>query len=361
MSRGRFSGFRGLLGGRGGALAGIDISSTSVKVVTLSKNCRQLESYVSEPLPQGAVVERNIVQPDVVGNAIQVALKRGRIQAKEAAVAVSGSAVITKTIPMPADLSDNELENQITLEAGQYIPFPLEDVNFDFQRMGPVPNNPGQVNVLLAASRKENVEGRVAAVEMSDLKVRIVDIEAYAMENAFSLLPAPAGMQAGEGVAALVDMGASSMNLHVFQRGESVFTREQAFGCRQVNDQIRQDYGVSEEDAEAIKRGLMPQPEEYEERILSPYRENVARQLNRALQFFYSSSHLDSVDYVVLAGGCAAMGGLDRQIQQAIGMPVMVANPFVAISHSSRINSTELQKDGPALMVACGLAMRGCS
>ncbi len=171
-------------------LVGVDISSTAVKLLQLSQSGGRyrVEHYAVEPLPPNAVVEKNIVEVEAVGEAIKRAVQRSGLKTKFAAAAVAGSAVITKVIQMPADLSEEDLEDQIQLEANQYIPYPIEEVSLDFEVLGPVKDNPESVNILLAASRTENVDLRVAALEMGGLTAKMVDVEAFAMENAYQLI-----------------------------------------------------------------------------------------------------------------------------------------------------------------------------
>ena len=161
-------------------LVGVDISSTAVKVLQLSRSGDRyrVEHYAVEPLPPNAVVEKNIVEAEAVGDAIRRAMARSGSKAKHGAAAVAGSAVITRTIPMPAELDEDEMEAQIELEAANYVPYPIDEVNVDFEVLGPMPGNPEMRQVLLAASRTENVELRVSALELGGLTARVMDVEA---------------------------------------------------------------------------------------------------------------------------------------------------------------------------------------
>lgn len=340
-------------------LIGLDISSTSVKLLELgqSGNRYRVESYAVVPLPQNAVEEKNITDVDAVGAAIKRAVSRASTRTKNAAVAVAGSAVITKVITMPADLSDDELADQIQLEADQYIPYPREEVNLDFEVLGASEKQEGMVDVLLAASRSENVDVRVAALELGGLNARIVDVEAFAMEAAFSLL---AGQLPDNGVGktiAVIDVGATMTTLSVSHDFKVIYTREQVFGGKQLTDEIMRRYGLSYEEAGLAKKqgGL---PDNYEPEVLQPFKEAMAQQVSRSLQFFFSSSQHNSVDHIVLAGGCAAIPGVDALIEDKIGITASVANPFADMSLTSRINPEGIRSDASSLMIACGLAMR---
>ncbi len=340
-------------------LLGLDISSTSVKLLEISKNSDRyrVESYAVEPLPPNAVVEKNISDVEGVGEAIKRVLSRSKSSAKQAAVAVAGSAVITKTIEMDAALSDDDMEMQITVEADQYIPYPLDEVAIDFEVQGLSERNPEQVEVLLAACRKENVEMREAALELGNIKPAIVDIEAHAMKRAFELLKPQLGSNAEELVVAIIDIGATMTTLSVLADDKSIYTREQLFGGKQLTEEIQRRYSLSFEEAGLAKKqgGL---PDDYEEEVLQPFKEAVLQQVTRSLQFFFSSSQYDDVDYIVLAGGTASIDGLPDLIENKLGTPTIIANPFVDMSISSRVDADALSNDAPALMISCGLAMR---
>jgi type IV pilus assembly protein PilM len=343
-------------------LLGLDISSTAVKLLELSQQSGRgsvryrVESYAVEPLPSGAVVEKNIADVDAVGKALKNLIRKAGTRTKHAAVAVSGSAVITKVIAMPATLSDREMESQIQLEADQYIPYPLEEVNIDFEVLGPSEKNPEMVDVLLAASRSENVDDRVAALELAGLTCEVVDVEAYAMEKACSQLIEQ--WAAGEDqTIAVADIGATTTTLNVLHNGKIVYTREQNFGGRQLTEEIQRRYGLSMEEAGMAKRqgGL---PDNYVAEVLEPFKEAMAQQVNRSIQFFFSASAHSNVDLVVLAGGCASIPGCDELIQERLGVDTLVANPFANMSVGSRVKPQALSNDAPAMMIACGLALR---
>ncbi|MCW8908390.1 MAG: pilus assembly protein PilM [Sedimenticola sp.] len=345
------------------AMLGLDISSTAVKLLELSKSSGRsgaqyrVEAYAVEPLPANAVVEKNIADVDAVGQAIQNVVRRSGSKARQAAVAVSGSAVITKIITMPASLSDSEMESQIQLEADQYIPYPLEEVNLDFEILGTSEKNPEMVDVLLAASRSENVDDRVAALEIAGLTAAIVDVEAYAMENAFTQLLDQLPDSSDDQTVAIADIGATTTTLNVLRNGKIIYTREQNFGGRQLTEEIQRRYGLSHEEAGMAKRqgGL---PDNYVPEVLEPFKEAMAQQVSRSLQFFFSSSAYNSVDYIVLAGGSSSIPAVDELIEEKIGTPTIVANPFANMSVSSKVKPQGLSNDAPSLMIACGLALR---
>jgi len=349
----------GLIKKKSNALLGIDISSTTVKLLELSRsgNRYKVEAYAVEPLPPSAVVEKNIVELEGVGQALEKVFARSRTTLKQAAVAVAGSAVITKTIEMDAGLDDAEMEEQIKLEADQYIPYPLDEVAIDFEVQGPSARNPDRVEVLLAACRRENVDIREAALALAGLDVKIVEVEAYAMERACELVVGQLDDGDQAPTIAVIDIGATMMTLSVLSRGRIIYTREQLFGGKQLTDEIQRRYGLSQEEAGLAKKqgGL---PDDYETEVLSPFKDAVVQQVSRSLQFFFAGGQYNDVDYILLAGGTASIPGLDQLIQQKLGTTTLVANPFANMTLSGKVNAVALSNDAPAMMIACGLAMR---
>jgi type IV pilus assembly protein PilM len=349
----------GLIGKRKAtAVLGLDISSTTVKLLELSHSGDRyrVESYAVSSLPVDAVIEKNVNDVDGVANAIRSVIAQSRTKIKTAAVAVAGSSVITKMIDMPAGLGEDEMETQLTLEADQYIPYPLEEVAIDFEVQGLSPEGNNQVEVLLAACRRETIDTRVEAVEGADLVAKIMDVEAYAMERAFSLLQSQLDMDA-ENTVAVVDIGATMTTLSVLTNGQTIYTREQLFGGKQLTDEIMRRYGLPLEEAGLAKKqgGL---PDDYEPEVLEPFKDAVVQQVARSLQFFFSSSQYNDVDYIILAGGVASMEGLEELVQEKLGTPTTVANPFANMAISSKVNAVALSSDAPAMMIACGLALR---
>ncbi|MCY1390080.1 Cell division protein FtsA [compost metagenome] len=349
----------GLFNKKANTLLGIDISSTSVKLLELSRSGGRykVEAYAVEPLPPNAVVEKNITELEGVGQALARVVAKARTGVRTAAVAVAGSAVITKSIEMDAGLSEDELENQLKIEADQYIPYPLEEVAIDFEVQGVSARNPERVDVLLAACRKENVEVREAVLALAGLTAKVVDVEAYALERAFGLLSDQLGGNADDLTVAVVDIGATMTTLSVLHHGRTIYTREQLFGGRQLTEEIQRRYGLSMEEAGLAKKqgGL---PDDYESEVLQPFKDAVVQQVSRSLQFFFAAGQYNDVDYILLAGGTASIPGLDRLIQQKVGTPTLVANPFANMVLSAKVNAGALASDAPALMIACGLAMR---
>ncbi len=339
-------------------MIGLDISSSAVKLIELSRSgdSYTVEAYRVLPLPANTVVEKNIADLDALSETIESVVKRSGTKLKDTIAAVSGSSVITKEIELPAGLTELQMEMQIEVEADQYIPYPMEEVAFDFDLIGPVDNNPELVKVLLAACRQENVEHRRHALEMAGLQPKVIDVEGFAVERAYKLMEDQLD-QVGDQVVAIADIGATMFTFTVLVDGKTIYSREQLFGGKQLTEEIQRRYGLSWEEAgEAKRKGGLP--EDYESEVLAPFKETLIQHITRSLQFFYSSSHFNYVDQLFLAGGVSALEGLVDEVEQAIGLPTAVANPLANMQLSKSINASAIANDAPALLLAVGLAMR---
>ena len=341
-------------------LIGVDISASSIKILELSRSGDhyRVERYAVEPLPQNAVIEHTITEVDQVAQTMQRAVKRSGTKCKNVAVAVAGSHVISKIINMPAGMADRDLQTQIELEADRYIPYPLDEVNLDFQILGPADSGGEQVNVLIAACRKEIVDDYLAVTQGAGLTPTVIDIETYAMENAYSLIAQHLPGGGMEKTIAVIDVGATTTNINVMRDNRSIYTRDHTFGGRQLTEEIQRRYGLSYEEAGLAKKqgGL---PDNYQTDVLRPFMEAMCQEVMRALQFFYSSSPYNSVDQVLLAGGCAQIPGVEELVAARVGVATAIANPFASMSLASRVKPQLLSNDAPSLMISCGLAMRG--
>lgn len=342
-------------------LIGVDVSSTAVKMVELAgggKGAYRLEGYAIAPLAKDAVVDGNIAGLDLVADGIKRAWKMLGTREKRVALALPAAAVISKKVLMAPGLREEDMEMQVEAEANQYIPFSLDEVNIDFQVVGPAPNNPEEeVEVLIAASRKEKIEDRVAAAEGAGLKVEIMDVETYATEAAYALIASQLPNGGSGQTVMIVDIGGTMMHINVLHDNQSVYIREQSFGGVQLTQEIQRRFGLSLEEAEIAKRkgGL---PDSYEMEVLQPFVQSLALEVARALQFFTSSTQYNHVDHILLAGGCAAIPGVEAMVQERTQVHTIVANPFSGMAVNPRIKQQQVLSDAPSLMIACGLAMR---
>ncbi|HEU0204999.1 MAG TPA: pilus assembly protein PilM [Burkholderiaceae bacterium] len=341
-------------------LIGLDIGSSSVKLVELSEvggGVMRLERYAIEPLPRGAVVDGNVDKIDVVAEAVKRAWRRAGSRIKNVSMALPASAVITKRIALPGNLREEELEMQVESEANQYIPFALDEVSLDFQVLGPIPNAPDDVEVLIAASRKEKVEDRMAVAQAAGLKPVVVDVESYAMRSALERLieQLPNG---GDGlVIAVFYLGANTTSVTVIHDGEVIYEREQPFGGQQLTGDIARTYGIPAEEAEQKKRSG-DLPANYETEVLRPFIDTAVTEITRALQFFFTSTPYTRVDQIMLVGGSAILTGLPEALMERAQVPTSVVSPFKGMEIAAGVREKQLRLDAPALLTPCGLAMR---
>jgi len=341
-------------------ILGIDVSETAVKLLELSHrgSVYQVESYAVEPLAPNSVAEKTINDIDAVGEAIARVVEKSGTKTKNAAICVAGSSVITKVINMPAGLSDDDMESQIQIEADQHIPFPLDQVALDFEVQNAPAEGAESVEVLLAAARSEIVDNCIASLQLGGLNPKVVDIEAFTIENTIKWISQnfPSGVSTD--AIAVADIGSRSMTLSVLEDLKVVYSRDEPFGGVQLTEEIQRRYGLSFDEAVmARKSGSLP--EDYEPEVLEPFKENLISEISRALQFFYSSSQTTDIDILVVAGGCASIPNLADLIEPRLETKTIIANPFLKMNISPRVNKKILTGDAPALMIACGLAMRG--
>lgn len=342
------------------SLLGLDICSSAVKMVELSANPKtgyRVERYAIEMLPKDAVTDGNIANLEQVVDATRRCYKRLGTSTKNVAMALPSAAVITKKIIVPQGLRDDELEVQVESEANQYIPFAIDEINLDYQVLGPAPGLPDEVEVMIAASKKDKIEDRIAVAEASGLKPKVMDAENFAVMAAFDLIKRQLPDAGNQQIIALIDIGAYVTSLTVVRDGVQLYTREQAFGGAQLTQDIARHYGMAFEEAEASKRGGTL-PEGYDSDFLTPFVETVALEVSRALQFFFTSTQFNQVDHVVLSGGCAVIPGVDELVATRAQVNTLVANPFANMVLSDKVRARNLLSDASSLMVACGLAMR---
>ncbi len=341
-------------------LIGLDITTSSIKLIELNQSGRsfRVESYAAEPTPPNAINEKAIVDAEAVGDTIRRAVKRSGTKIKDVAFAISGDAVITKVIQMPSSLEEGDLEDQVELQADQYIPFPMEEVSFDFEVIGESEHDPDMQDVLLVATRTENVDQRQIAVETAGMTARVVDVEAFAVENACQLL-AHQMVDNGEGkFIVIVDFGASSTTFSVLKDLKVMYTRDFAFGGRQLTEEIMRTYGLSVDDAGRAKKegGL---PSNYQPEVLDAFIDDMSQQVSRSLQFFLASgSDREQPSQILVCGGCANIPGVADVIGSRVGIPTQIGDPLGQMKLSAKATAQGVRGDATALLTACGLALR---
>jgi type IV pilus assembly protein PilM len=349
-----------ILGRKHGPLLGLDISSSSVKLVELGQAGNGeyvVERFASEAFEKGWIADGQIEKFDEVANAVRRVVVKSGTKTKNVAMAMPQSAVITKKIMLPAGLRDEELEIQVESEANQYIPFSLDEVSLDFCVVGPSPTSVGDVEVLIAASRKDRVQDRQGLAEAAGLKPMVLDIESHASRLAMGRVISSLPNEGKDALVALFEVGADTTSLKVLRDEEMLYDRDQAFGGAQLTQLISRQYGFSFEEAEQ-KKVAGELPEDYESTLLTPFVDSLAQEIGRALQYFFTSTPHHKVHYVMLSGGTAALPGLKERVTDLTGFASMVVNPFEGMRIGSGIREGKLRREAPSYLTACGLAMR---
>lgn len=213
------------------------------------------------------------------------------------------------------------------------------------------------IDVQLAASRRENIDDRVAVLDIAGLKAKIVDVEAYALEKAFGLLRGALPDYGPQATIAIVDTGANVTTLNIVHKNKVIYSREQGFGGKQLTEEIQRRYGLSYEEAGMAKKhgGL---PDSYITEVLDPFKDVMCQQIGRSIQFFFSSGSQHSVDQIILSGGTSSLLGIDALLEEKLGTPTAVANPFFQMTLAAKVKAQALNNDAPAMMIATGLALR---
>ncbi|RUR34414.1 type IV pilus assembly protein PilM [Vreelandella nanhaiensis] len=342
------------------SLIGVDITSSSVKLLELkkSRNTYQVENYAIRPLSDGAVVEGRIQNINEVADALSQALDDARPATRKAAIAIPASVAITKMLTLPAALNEDEVEERLMVESDHHLPFAFNDVAFDFLSLGPVPTSPHLQQVLLVACRHQDIQRWVEALEQAGLEVVAIDMETFAIERAFSAmstyLPLSQGSPACVG---LLDIGAAVSSFHVVQETRIVYTHDSPIGGEHLTQAIQSHYALDKADAEQAKKrsGL---PDDFQHALLTPFLEALGQQVARALQLYYTQGWSVEVTHLVLVGGSSSLPGLAAHIATTCGIPVALGNPLQPMQLNKRLDGQALAEALPALLNVCGLALR---
>ncbi len=334
----------------------LDIGSAFIKLVQLkgSKGNYQLVKFGVAPLPPEVIVEGAVMDAGRVVEAIKELLKEQQVKSKEAVISVSGSSVIIKRISV-ANMTEEELSESIKWEAEQYIPFSIDDVNVDFQKLGPGAQE-GQADVLLVAVKKDKINDYINLVKEAGLEPVVLDVDAFALANMYEL---NYGMEAG--ITALLNIGASVMNINILKDGMSIFTRDITVGGNRYTEALQREFGLTYEDAEQVKRGEGAAGADQQQvaSVMSSVTEDIVGETQRSFDFFRSTTGSEMVSRVLVSGGCARIGNFTAVLSERIGIPTEITNPFKNIKiDPKRFNPASLQEAGPQCAVAVGLAIR---
>lgn len=349
-----------LIGAGNNAVIGVDIGTATLKLVELESTSKGLKLIAAQvvPIPAGVLKEGKIEDAPGLAQVLSKAVVASRTKTKNIAFAVPSSSVITRLVEMPGDLSEDEMEMQLLMEAEQYIPYSLEEVALDFTKMS-TSEDGEQAQILLAASRKESIESLVEIAEIAELKPKIVDVEPFCFERVYPLL-AEQMEEDSDSLIAIVDIGARTLRFNVLEKGATVYSREESFGSAQLSEEVQRRYGLSAEEANIAQAegGL---PADYQDEVLAPFYDSLIQQISRALQFFYSSSTYNHVDCLVLAGGVVGEGAIADLAETRLELPVIAGNPFSQMELGDKIKEDKLKQIASSMLVATGLALRGIS
>lgn len=340
-------------------LIGIDIASTSVKVVEVRrlKGGYRVESHAVQPLRQGAVAERCLRDADEVARALALAVRRAGSQTRRAAIAVPAGAAITKVLTLPASLGDEELEARIQADSDRHVPFPFHEVAFDFQRLGPSAHSPGQQDVLLVACRRQEVERLADVLTDAGLTPAVVEVETFALERAFARA---CSSLAAEDCVALVDVGATMSTFHALCGGRVLYRRDLPSGGSRFAEELGRRCGLDPQEAERAMRcgdpfGIDPAV------VLRDLFDALAQQVGSALQLFYAAERERAIRHLVLIGGVSALPGLGERLGEACGLVVSRSDPSWGVTLAERVDADAWRAEAPAMLTALGLAMRAGS
>ena len=339
-------------------VVGVDIGTHSIKVVELSgssANPRVLAWGVA-PLPAEAFSENAIARPEEIGEVLSSLFVKSGIKANDVAVSISSSHAITKVLGMPSDLNEVELEEQVSIEALHFIPYPIDEVNIDFEVIGKSATNEQEDDVLLVACRRTIVDSYIDLIENTGLALKYVDIDTYAIERVYRAQN-NLGSNSDEPVA-IFDIGTSSSHLMVVDEEKVIYSRHQNFGASQLIKLIRKEYGVSADEANEILNSAQP-PGDFVTAVQEPFVEMLQQEVSRALQFFYSSSSYTNIDSIVLCGACCALDGLAGDLEVKMRAKVSVMDPVA--NATVQTNREGIKRVAPGLSIAYGLALRGFS
>lgn len=342
-----------------GSLLGVDIGSSSVRVLELDKKNDKyiVSAYAREVIPDDVIDGKTINKPEALSAVISAALAKAKTKTKRVAVAVPDATVISKIIQLEEGLTDDESEELVLLEADKYIPYPIDEVSIDYQYLGDSSRGGAQQDVLVVASRSENVNSRVELLKECDLEVSVVDVESYAIERTCQLLKPLLYQQGEQANIAIVDIGEMVTHLTVLHDMRTTFSRDEVFGGHLLTQEIVEHYQMSPQDARQAKlSGALP--DDYQDKVLNPFIDMVCLQVRRALQLFYSTTQHSEINQLLLAGQSSLLPGLVEKVQEAIEVQTEIVNPITEMTIGRYVDEAKIKADSSGLMIACGLAMR---
>src|SRR4051794_32378783 len=338
-------------------LIGLDIGSNSVKAVELTKSKKgyELSGFAAETLEPDAVVDGAIMDSRSVANSIKRILEAGKFKPRGICAGVSGHSVIVKRIVVPG-ATNEEVDASIQFDAEQHIPFQISEVNMDYQVIGPVGTGDPEMEVLLVVAKKDEIQNHTNVIRSLGRSADVVDIDAFALQNAFeanySVEPTA--------TIALLNIGASLMNINITKGGMPLFIRDVSVGGNQYTDILQKELQLNFQEAEDLKLGKGGGPEaDMVGPLLESITDMLIMEVQKTFDFFRETYPSESISRVVVSGGTSRILGLPEKIEEIFGYPTELLNPFKSISIGPKVDAAKVTSLGPALAVAVGLALRG--
>ena len=344
-----------ILSGKGSI--GLDIGSSYIKAVKLKevKGGYELEHFKVHSLPPELIVDGSIIDSLRLVDSLKEMIRTAGIKTKNAVISISGhSSVIIKRISLP-EMTEEELSESIKFEAEQYVPFDIEDVNLDFQIIGPK-DEPGQMDVILVAVKKDIINEYISVVKEAGLNPIIVDIDSFALENMYGT---NYEVETDRNVA-LLNIGASTINMSILKGGISVFTRDSSLGSNLHTEALQREFNLSYENAEKLKRGEAVEnvsPEDAHA-VIESASEEILNEIIRSFDYYRSTTVHEDISEVILSGGCALISNFASMIAERSGVETRIAEPFKNIIIPKKFDMTEIEEIAPMMAVAVGLALR---
>lgn len=342
---------------KGKGSIGLDLGSSYIKTVKLkeSKGSYELELFDLYPLPPELIVDGSIIDSIRLVDAIKDMVRKAGVKTKDTAISISGhSSVIIKRISLP-EMSEEDLSESIKFEAEQYVPFDIEDVNLDFQIIGPK-EEPGQMDVILVAVKKDIINEYISVIKEAGLNPIIVDIDAFALENMYGI---NYEIEPGKNVA-LLNIGASTINMSILKGGISVFTRDSSLGSNLHSEALQREYNISYENAEKLKRGEPVENVSSEDAaaVIESASEEILSEIIRSFDYYRSTTMHEDISEVIFSGGCALLSNMSSMITEKTGIETRVAEPFRNIKIPKKFDETNIHEIAPVMAIAVGLALR---
>jgi type IV pilus assembly protein PilM len=342
---------------KGKGSIGLDLGSSYIKTIKLkeSKGSYELELFDLYPLPPELIVDGSIIDSIRLVDSIKDMVKQAGIKTKDAVISISGhSSVIIKRISLP-EMSEEDLSESIKFEAEQYVPFDIEDVNLDFQIIGPK-EEPGQMDVILVAVKKDIINEYISVIKEAGLNPIVVDIDAFALENMYGI---NYEIEPGKNVA-LLNIGASTINMSILKGGISVFTRDSSLGSNLHTEALQREYNITYENAEKLKRGEPIENVSPEDAatVVESASEEILSEIIRSFDYYRSTTMHEDISEVIFSGGCALLSNFASMISEKTGIETRVAEPFRNIKIPKKFEGTNIQEIAPVMAIAVGLALR---